>query len=208
MNLMESANNSCEEDENNKPFLVVTAGQKSDDLVTKFLNANSGEGPNKTCLGWREIHHEFRLSESEFGLVNLAQAAAKRWEGRRIVMLVDEITDLTAVNKLDDQSVPELMNMILVVNPVASRYEPGRGLRHQVGCLMRVELSSSACHTPLFKSLSPRLIAQRLQSQNSREIWHSKESWLSLKGALEVMLKESSRSSLLLDRVRKGLKRH
>ena len=139
---MESANNSCEEDENNKPFLVVTAGQKSDDRITKFLDANSGEGPNKMCLGWREIHHELGLSESEFGLVNLAQAAAKRWEGRRIVMLVDEITDLTAVNKLDDQSVPELMSMIFVVNPFASRYEPGRGLRYLVCRSKRVELSS------------------------------------------------------------------
>ena len=42
MNLMESANNSCEEDENKKPFLVVTAGQKGNDLITKFLDANSG----------------------------------------------------------------------------------------------------------------------------------------------------------------------
>ena len=122
--LMESAAKFCEDSENKKPLLIVTAGQKSDDHIMKYLDANSGESPNKICKGWRHIHQEFGLSsESEFGLVPLARAVAKRCEGRKIVMLVDEITDLATVNELNDQSVPKSISMVLVVNPVASRYE-------------------------------------------------------------------------------------
>ena len=123
--LMDSAAKFCEDGENKEPLLVVTAGQKSEDPIMKYLDANSGGSPNKICKGWRDIHQEFGISsESEFGLVPLAQAVAKRFEGRKIVMLVDEITDLTAVNELNDQSVPESISMVLVVNPIASRYNP------------------------------------------------------------------------------------
>merc|ERR1719264_668446 len=56
-------------------------------------------------------------------LLHLTEALATRWPGRQIVMLVDEITNKDMLSKLGDQSLPETVRMILVLNPVASLYD-------------------------------------------------------------------------------------
>ena len=50
----------------------------------------------------------------------LAEALAKRWEGRQIVMLVDEFNSKAMLNKLVDQSFPDSVRMIFVLNALAS----------------------------------------------------------------------------------------
>ena len=64
---------------------------------------------------------EFGVSESKMGvrLLDLTEALAKRWEGRQIVMLVDEIINKDMFSKLGEQCFPESVRMILVLNPDA-----------------------------------------------------------------------------------------
>ena len=57
-------------------------------------------------------------------LLHLTEVLAKRWEGRQIVMLVDEIKDKKMLGKLKDQSLPESVRMILIVNPATSYGSP------------------------------------------------------------------------------------
>ena len=57
-------------------------------------------------------------------LLHLVEELAKKWEGRRITMLVDEIAfsgegaRAEWLHDLDDQSFPESVRMILILNPV------------------------------------------------------------------------------------------
>ena len=61
---------------------------------------------------------------SDVQLLHLAEALAKRWEGRQIVMLVDEISNKDMLSKLRDKSFPESVRMILVLNPRESYGNP------------------------------------------------------------------------------------
>ena len=130
-NLLESATDTCEE-AGNEPVLVVTAvEQRVDDPIMKYLDASTGVRANKIFKGWNSILTEFRDNLlpkggwASFGahakgmLVLLADAAAKRWDGRQIVMLVDEIIDKDMLRNLGDRSFPTSVRMILVVNPSA-----------------------------------------------------------------------------------------
>ena len=50
----------------------------------------------------------------------LTQAVAKKWEGRQVVMLVDEVSDREIVTALSDHGVPDSIRIILALNPEAS----------------------------------------------------------------------------------------
>ena len=117
-NLLESATDT---EEGNEPLLVVTAyWQEADNPIMKYLDASTGMGANKIVKGWDDILKEFRVSRSGYmELLDLTEALAMRWEGRQIVMLVDEIRDKDMLSKLEDQSFPESVRMVLVLNPGA-----------------------------------------------------------------------------------------
>ena len=86
----------------------------------KYLDASTGTRANKIFKSWLDIKKEFGVStSSDMQLVYLTEALTKRWEGRHIVILVDEIIDKDMLIKLGDQSFPESVRMILVVNPRA-----------------------------------------------------------------------------------------
>ena len=71
---------------------------------------------------WCELAEEFELSLSDYDmrLLHLTEALAKRWEGRQIVMLVDEIKYKDMLSKLADQTFSESVRMILVRTPRTS----------------------------------------------------------------------------------------
>jgi len=52
-------------------------------------------------------------------LIGMAKGLAERWEDHQIVMLVDEIGGQFELSELGDQSLPESVRMILVLNPDA-----------------------------------------------------------------------------------------
>ena len=121
-NLLESATDTCEE-AGNEPLLVVTAQyEKEDTPIMKYLDASTGTRANKIFKGWRDILKEFGVFESDYDmeLLHLAEALAKRWEGRQIVMLVDEIQDKDMLSKLKYKIFPESVRMILILNPDAN----------------------------------------------------------------------------------------
>jgi len=87
----------------------------------KYLDASTGSRANKIFKGWDDLTNEFGVSRSDFEkkLLHLAEALAKKWKGRQIVMLVDEIFKKDLLNTLGDQSLPDSVRMILVLNPNA-----------------------------------------------------------------------------------------
>jgi len=115
--LMEPANDTFEE-ACNEPLLVVTAvSQKENDPILKYLDDSTGTRAN----GWLDIMTELgvKWESNDMQLVNLTEALAKKYAGRQIVMLVDEIINKSMLSKLEDRSLPESVRMILVLNPDA-----------------------------------------------------------------------------------------
>ena len=116
----------CEE-AGNEPFLVVTSCEsKGDDPLMKYLDASTGTRANKLLKVWDDLQQEFGLPEEPNDLLVMAEALAKRWEEHQIVMLVDEIDEKDMLSKLGDQSFPDSVRMILVLNPRTS----GRQCHH------------------------------------------------------------------------------
>ena len=77
------------------------------------------------CVGWNEMIDEFgEWSLCDENLLHLVEELAKKWEGRKITMLVDEIAfsgegaRAEWLHDLDDQSLPKSVRMILVLNPI------------------------------------------------------------------------------------------
>ena len=87
----------------------------------KYLDISTGTRANKICMGLKDIMKEVGASESgrTLQLLRLTEALAKRWKGRQIVMLVDEIADNATLSKLCEQCASESVRMILVLNPAA-----------------------------------------------------------------------------------------
>ena len=88
---------------NNEPLLVVTTElKKEDDPIMKYLDDANGSKENKIFKKWRNILEEFEIStDRAYGvqLLHLAEALAKKWEGREIVMLLDEIQNRIIMSK-------------------------------------------------------------------------------------------------------------
>ena len=105
-NLLESATET--EEAGKEPLLVVsTQYQNENDPIMKYLNASTGTEANKIVKSWPDMIKEFGVANSEpdMGLVNLTEALSKRWEGRQIVVLLDEILDDQMLLKLGVQRI-------------------------------------------------------------------------------------------------------
>ena len=89
----------------------------------KYLDAGTGTRVNKIFKGWDDIMKEFGFSQSSASMVllHLAEALAKRWERRQILMLVDEIFDKEMLSNLGNQTFPESVRMVLVLNPILTQ---------------------------------------------------------------------------------------
>ena len=88
----------------------------------RHLDASTGTRANKISKSWPDIMKECGIASSEpdMGLVHVTEAFSKRWEGRQVVMLLDEILDDKILLNLGDQSIPESVRLILVINPITS----------------------------------------------------------------------------------------
>ena len=103
----------------NDALLVATAHKRNRDApILKYIDDSTGTSASKIVKGWEDIKKEFGVSGFlDMQLLRLTEALAKRWEGRQIVMLVDEIMQQDILSNLVKQNFPESMRMILVLNP-------------------------------------------------------------------------------------------
>merc|ERR1712012_37797 len=115
---MESANDTSEEG-SNKPLLVVTGHlMEEDEPIMKYLNANTGEEANKIFKGWNDMRQKFVINtSSDTELFQLSEGLTKKYEGRQIVLLVDEIDDKDLLSKLGEHIFTETLRIILILNP-------------------------------------------------------------------------------------------
>ena len=118
-NLMESAKGSSEKTVH-KPLLVVTADAASENFpIMKFLSASTGGGVNKIFQGWEEMKDGFGVSSGlrSKQILELCEGLTGKFEGRQIVLLLDEIHHKSFLSELGEQSIPESVRLILVLNP-------------------------------------------------------------------------------------------
>ena len=124
-NLLESAKDTSE-GAGMKPLLIVTTPEhEGDSHIMKYLDSTLGrERENKKCMNWRDIRLECGISGSKkdahLQLLHVAEGIAKKWEGRQIILLVDEILDKEMLSQLKEQCFPESLRMILILNPKES----------------------------------------------------------------------------------------
>ena len=119
-NLIQSLEATAEPDKG--PVLLVTAeDMNKEDPLLKHLDANTTKAKTKIFDDWKEIRKEYGISgsEEEMQLLHLTEALAKRWEGRQIVILLDEILLPKKLNSLADHAerIPQCVKLILIVNP-------------------------------------------------------------------------------------------
>merc|ERR1719432_488818 len=104
--------------------LVTTEVATKEYPLLKHLEANTAKAKTKIFDNWYEIKKEYGVAESEkqMQLLHLTEALAKRWEGRLIVILVDEIFFPEMLNGLADHAerIPHCVKLILILNPLGS----------------------------------------------------------------------------------------
>ena len=109
-----------------QPLLVLTAcEQKREDPIMQYLVDRAKSTASAICVSWNDMIDEFgEWSLCDENLLHLVEELAKKWEGRKITMLVDEIAfsgegaRADWLHDLDDQSFPKSVRMILVLNPI------------------------------------------------------------------------------------------
>ena len=112
------------------PVLLVTTHLVSKEIpLFKHLDDNTAQAKTKIFDTWKEILKEYGVSESdwEMQLLYLTEALAKKWEGRQIVILLDEIINPGRwLNSLVNyaKKIPQCVKLILIVNPALSSYLP------------------------------------------------------------------------------------
>ena len=112
------------------PVLLLTSeNMEKEDPILKHLDTNTSQAKTKIFDDWRGIFMEYGVSGSDYEmqLLYLTEALAKRWEGRQIVILIDEILNPDLLlNSLADQAerIPECVKLILIVNPKNSSLLP------------------------------------------------------------------------------------
>ena len=104
------------------PVLVVTT-QDRDGPIMNYLDDRTASADTKLFKKWHNIKSDFRIfgSDSTDRLIQATESLAKRWEGRNIVMLMDEIVDKDMLRHLEDDSIPKSVRMVMTVNPKESR---------------------------------------------------------------------------------------
>ena len=122
-NLMESLTDTCEE-AGIEPILVVTTEQHEKDPVMTYLDDSTWASANKVFKGWADILKEFGVSNNKYNrgmdLIQLTEALARRFEGRPVVILLDEIVQSQVLSELGNHSLPETVRLIAVRSPTAS----------------------------------------------------------------------------------------
>ena len=83
--------------------------------IARILKTNNAQA----CSQSHDVMFGVSGSDDDKELLHLTEALANRWEGRQIVLLVDEIYRKEMLRTLEDQSFPESVRIILVVNPDA-----------------------------------------------------------------------------------------
>ena len=128
INLIQSLEATADTDKG--PVLLVTAEFliKGSPLL-RYLDAKTTKAKTKIFDTWPGIMKEYDVSESdrEMQLVYLTEALAKRWEERKIVILLDEIFNHDRwLNSLADHAdtIPQCVKLMLVVNPAFTSFLP------------------------------------------------------------------------------------
>ena len=76
------------------------------------------EEPTRYSMGWYDLKDEFLGCESrDTELLHPSEGFTKKYKGQQIVLLVDEICNKHALRELGEQSFPETMRIILILNP-------------------------------------------------------------------------------------------
>ena len=107
------------------PVLLVTTESfpSREDPLLRHLDANTMTATTKILNSWMEIMTEYGVidpnQEPDQLLFQLTKALAKRWEGRSIVVMLDEITNDKQLNRLavNHDKIPQGVTLILVANP-------------------------------------------------------------------------------------------
>ena len=88
----------------------------------KYLDNRTPGAGIKLFKNYRDLKKEFVPSEFNGGndLLYLSEGLAKRYEGQKIVMLIDEIGKEGILENLGDIQIPQTVRLILIVNPVLS----------------------------------------------------------------------------------------
>ena len=101
--LMQPISDTSENASSSEPLLVVTTElKKEDDPIMKYLDTATGSREKKIFKRWADILKEFEIDTYRgYGvqLLHLAEALAKKWGGREIVMLLDEIQNRIIMSK-------------------------------------------------------------------------------------------------------------
>ena len=149
-----------------EPLLVVTANVTSEnDPVMKFLSASTGGGVNKIFQGWEEMKYEFGVSSGlrSQQILELSEGLTRKFKGRQIVLLLDEIRHKSSLSKLGEQSIPESVRLILVLNPRDFGSDSKESLGHPITLppsFLHVTLTTPYQSTIAITKLA-RFIAQR-----------------------------------------------
>ena len=122
-NLIES--NKATAEAGKGPVLVVTTQhRKKDDPIMRYLSDGIADTAiEKIFKSYQDIKKEYEVtdnvseSKENTELLHLTDALAKKWEGRKIVMLLDEIGSGAFMN-FSDIDIHQSVRMILVMNPV------------------------------------------------------------------------------------------
>ena len=88
----------------------------------RYLDERTPGAGIKLFEKYQDLKKEFVPSEfnGENDLLYLSEGLAKRYEGQKIVMLIDEIGKEGILENLGDIQIPQTVRLILIVNPVLS----------------------------------------------------------------------------------------
>ena len=120
-------NGSCEETGIGPLLIVTTGAMQVDNPIMKYLDASTGGEANKVFENWEKLNRELGASgwlSRDTQFQQLIKGLTKKYVGRQIVLLVDEIIDKQFLSKLKKQSFPESLRIILILNPRESKGSP------------------------------------------------------------------------------------
>ena len=145
-NLMESAPKGCYHP---LPVLVVTTQERcEEDPIMKYLDSRTNSDNPRIFKMWRDIGKNFEEDQGYAGPVkggyteytvvkkfpppakakqiswsDQINTLAKTWEGRQIVLLMDEIMNKELLRNMEDTTLPESVRIVMVLNPDAFQFQ-------------------------------------------------------------------------------------
>ena len=157
------------------PVLIVTAGTsylRAKDPILNYLDEITKDVAMKFCLGWEELCRSLAI-RYDSDLPSLLKAISRKWCGREIVMVVDEIIDL---GPGDFFWVPNSVRLILVFNPLSHLTMPPQ--------IVRVSLTVPYRSTKSITSLT-RFVAKKM---NMKTLGHDGEIGSDVEGELPMYI--------------------